>query len=69
MNKYQEDWVESLEEFSAPLGKANMENNLLGICCKVIGDDTGGTDPLAQGLAIVLQRLLIERMTSSNPFN
>ena len=63
MKVYQEKWVESLQEFSTPWGKTNMENNLLGVCCKVIGDDTGGTDELAQQLAKVLQQLLIERMT------
>lgn len=68
LRKYQEAWVESLEEFSTPWQKPRMENNLLGVCCEVIGDDTGDTDPLARSLAKVLQRLLMEKLVAEPPF-
>lgn len=66
MKIYQEDWLESLEEFTTPWGKTNMENNVLGVCCNIIGDDTGHTDQLAQRLAIILQKILAERIVMPN---
>ena len=66
MKSYQENWLESLEEFTTPWNKANMENNVLGICCKIIGDDTGHTDILTQRLAMILKKILAERIVTPN---
>lgn len=63
MKTYQENWIEDLQEFSIPWNTTNMDNNLLGICCSIIGDDTGGTDELSQTLARILQRMLIEKIS------
>jgi hypothetical protein len=59
---YQEEWLESLQEYTDTWCKPNIENNVLGICCKIIGDDTGETDLLTKELARILQRFLIVRM-------
>ena len=61
MKKYQENWVESLSECTEPWNKTNMKNNVLGLCCQIIGDDTGDTDELSQCLAKILKRLIAER--------
>jgi hypothetical protein len=65
MKVYQENWVESLEEFTTPWDKTNMENNVLGVCCEIIGDDTGDTDILTQRLAMILKKILVERIVSA----
>ena len=62
MKKYQEDWIESLTEYTSPFGKSNMDNNVLGVCCKILGDDTGQTDALSVELARVLQMILMSRI-------
>lgn len=64
MKVYQENWLESLNEFTTPWNKSNMENNVLGVCCNIIGDDTGHTDQLTQELARILQRILAEKITT-----
>ena len=61
MKLYQENWLESLQEFTTPWNKHNMDNNVLGICCKIIGDDTGHTDPLTQELASILKNFIIQK--------
>ena len=67
MKVYQQDWIESLEEYTEGWNKDNLENNVLGVCCEIIGDDTGGTDPLARTLAIILQRMIAERIANGSP--
>lgn len=62
MKVYQENWLESLEEVTTNWGKTNMENNVLGVCCEIIGDDTGHTDLLTQQLAMILKRILAEKI-------
>jgi hypothetical protein len=66
MKAHQEIWVEALREYTNPWNKTNMENNVLGICCQIIGDDTGDTDALAQVIAEILKRVLAEHTVSPN---
>jgi hypothetical protein len=64
MKAYQENWVESLVEFRTPWNKANAINNILGVCCEIIGDDTGDTDFLAKELATILRQMCMEKLTA-----
>jgi len=59
MKAYQEAWVEGLEEFSSGFNKPNMDNDILGVCCEIIGDDTGETSVLSSALARILKEYLI----------
>ncbi len=61
MKKHQEIWVEKLKEFSEGFKKPNMDNNLLSVCCEILGDDTGGTDTLSKTLASILSYYLIKK--------
>ena len=57
MKVYQEKWLENLYEFT-------KDNDILGVCCKICGDDTGGTDELTMQLAEVLRNRIIKNMNA-----
>jgi hypothetical protein len=58
MKVYQENWLESLEEFT-------KDNDILGVCCEICGDDTGDTDPLTSKLAEILRNRIIRDMNKN----
>lgn len=60
MRVYQENWWESLQEYTEGWNKSNWQNNVLGVCCEIVGDDTGQTDPPTQELARILKYCIIE---------
>ena len=62
MKVYQETWLEKLQEFTSQWNKPLMANNVLGVCCDIVGDDSGDTDVLTQELARILRDILAEKL-------
>jgi hypothetical protein len=63
MKAYQEAWLEDLEEITHTKNTYS-DNNLLAICCNIVGDDTGTTDALTRTLAEILRNRIVKDMTT-----